>query len=221
VTNSLLKRPEGAFYSIAEEIANAVTHGIGAMLAIAGGAVIIVFAALTGDPWKIVSVSIYGATAILLFTMSTLYHALTNAKAKRVFRVFDHSTIFLLIAGTYTPFTLVSLHGSLGWTLFAIVWAAAILGVVLNMINLERFEKFSMLCYVASGWCIVFAFKSLCQCLSWPGVLLLVLGGLMYTGGIFFYNKNDAHFMHSIWHLFVLGGATLHFFCILLYVVLI
>lgn len=217
----LFTRPEGAFYSLAEEIANAVTHGIGAALAIAGCAVIIVLAALTGDPWKIVSVSIYGASTILMFTMSTLYHALTNAKAKRVFRIFDHSTIFLLIAGTYTPFTLVSLRGSLGWTIFGIVWGCSLLGIVLNMISLERFEKISMAFYVGSGWCIVLALKSLFQCLAWPGFLLLVLGGLMYTGGIYFYNKNDAQFAHSIWHLFVLAGAALHFFCILLYVVLV
>ena len=136
-------------YTLGEEIFNSVSHGAGALLAIAGCVVLIVFSAIYGGAWEVVSASFYGATLIILYTMSTLYHALTNPKAKRVFRILDHNTIFLLIAGTYTPYTLVSIRGALGWTIFGIIWGVAILGITLNSVNLEKFKKFSMICYVA------------------------------------------------------------------------
>ena len=207
------------FYTVGEEIANSVTHGLGSLLSIAGCAVIIVFAALTGDPFKIVSAAIFGAGLIIMFTMSTLYHSLTNEKAKFVFRVFDHTSIFILIAATYTPLTLVSLRGWIGWTIFGVVWGSAIVGIILNAVSVERFKVLSMVCYIASGWCVIAAIVPLIQRMESMGVALLVLGGIAYTGGLFFYRKKEIRYMHSVWHLFVLAGAVFHYFCILFYVV--
>lgn len=207
------------FYTVGEEIANAITHGLGSLLAIAGCAVIIVFAVFTQDPYKIVSASIFGAGLIIMFTMSTLYHSLTNEKAKFVFRVFDHTSIFILIAATYTPLTLVSLRGWIGWTIFGIVWGSAVVGIILNAISVERFKVLSMVCYIASGWCVVAAIVPLVRTMKPFGVILLVLGGLAYTGGLYFYKKKDVRYMHSIWHVFVLAGAIFHYFCILFYVI--
>ncbi len=206
-------------YTLGEEIANSVTHGIGALLAVAGCVILIVFAAFTGDPYKIVSASIFGASLIILFSMSTLYHSLTNPTAKYVFRIFDHTSIFILIAGTYTPLTLVTLRGVWGWSIFGIVWASAILGIVFNAISIERFKKFSMISYLASGWCIIAAIFPLIQRLDSTGVVFLVIGGVCYTGGLLFYSLNKIRYMHSIWHLFVLAGAIFHYFCILFYVI--
>lgn len=208
----------GAFYSVGEEISNSISHGIGAGMAVAGTVVLIVQA--VGDVWKVVSASIYGASMILLFTMSCLYHALTNAKAKRVLRIFDHTSIFVLIAGTYTPFTLVTLRGWIGWTLFGIVWGAAVLGITLNAVSIERFKRFSMICYIASGWCVVLAIVPMVRQLALPGLLLLFLGGIAYTAGTLFYRKKNLHYFHTIWHIFVFTGAILHYFCILFYVIL-
>ena len=207
------------FYTVGEEIANSVTHGLGSLLSIAGCAVMIVFAALTGDPFKIVSAAIFGAGLIIMFTMSTLYHSLTNEKAKFVFRVFDHTSIFILIAATYTPLTLVSLRGWIGWSIFGVVWGSAIVGIILNAVSVERFKVLSMVCYIASGWCVIAAIVPLIQRMESMGVALLVLGGIAYTGGLFFYRKKEIRYMHSVWHLFVLAGAVFHYFCILFYVV--
>ena len=213
-TDVQIKNP---FYTLGEEIGNAVTHGVGAALAIAGTVILIVHS--VGSAWSIVSASIYGASMIVLFTMSCLYHSLTNAHAKGVMRVFDHSTIFFLIAGTYTPFTLVALHGALGWTIFGIVWATAVVGTVLNCISIERFKKISMICYIASGWCVIIAIVPLVKVLAWPGTILLFMGGILYTGGTLFYRLKNVRYMHMIWHFFVLAGAIAHYFCILLYVI--
>ncbi len=205
-------------YTLGEELFNAITHGVGAALAIAGTVVLLVAA---NGPWAVVSAAIYGASMILLFTMSCLYHSLTNPKAKYVMRVFDHTTIFLLIAGTYTPFTLVSLRADetwIAWTIFGVVWGSAVVGIVLNAISIERFKKVSMICYVASGWCIVAAIRPMTRVMEPGGLLLLFLGGVMYTGGIIFYALRR-RYMHSIWHLFVMAGAILHYFCILFYVI--
>ncbi|MGI6200600.1 MAG: PAQR family membrane homeostasis protein TrhA [Christensenellales bacterium] len=205
-------------YTRGEEIFNAVSHGVGTLLSIAALVVGVVFAALYGDAWRVVSAAIYGATLIILYCMSTLYHAITNPTAKKVFRVFDHCSIFFLIAGTYTPYTLVTLRGPWGWSLFAVVWAAAILGTVLNAISIERFKKFSIVCYVAMGWVVILAVNPLLQALPMPGFWLLIGGGVVYTLGIIFYKLKNLRYAHSIWHLFVLGGSALHFFSILLYV---
>lgn len=201
-------------YTLGEEIFNSVSHGTGALLAIAGCVVLIVFSAIYGGAWEVVSASIYGATLIILYTMSTLYHALTNPKAKRVFRILDHNTIFLLIAGTYTPYTLVSIRGALGWTIFGIIWGVAILGITLNSVNLEKFKKFSMICYIAMGWAIVLAIKPLVQAIPLISTVFLLVGGVCYSIGIPFYKRKQTKYMHSIWHLFVIAGSVFHYFSI-------
>ena len=211
-------KKQGRFYTMGEEIFNAVTHGAGTLLAIAGCAVLLVFAALYGDVWAVVGSAIYGASLIVLYVMSTLYHSLTNPVAKRVFRVFDHCTIFILIAGTYTPITFVTLRGTLGWTVFGVSWGIALLGIVLNAVNLERFKWFSLISYIGMGWTIVFILKPLMAAMAAGGLTLLFLGGVFYTGGIVFYLLKKKKYMHSVWHLFVLAGSVCHYFCILLYV---
>ena len=192
-------------YSLGEEIFNSVSHGVGSLLAVAGTVVMIVVSAMRSDAWMVVSGSVYGASLIILYTMSTLYHAITNEKAKRVMRVMDHVTIFFLIAGTYTPITLVSLRGALGWVLFGLVWGAAILGIVFNSIDLEKFRKASVVCYVVMGWAIGFAIVPLIHSMPEISLIFLVLGGVVYSVGVIFYAVN----------LFTLGGSILHYFAIL------
>ena len=204
------------FYTLGEEITNSITHGVGAGMAIAGMVVLLV---QSNDVWQVVSSAIYGASMIFLFLMSCLYHALTNPTAKKVFRVFDHTSIFFLIAGTYTPFTLVTLRGWVGWTVFGVVWGVAVVGIVLNSISVERFKKISMVGYIASGWCVIAAIVPLVRRMALPGVILLILGGVFYTAGVLFYRKKVVRFMHAFWHFFVLAGAVLHYFCILFYVI--
>lgn len=215
----MLSGAETKSYTTGEEIANSITHGIGALLSIAACVLLIVFASIKGGAMRIVSVSIYGVSLIIMFTMSTLYHALTNKKAKKVFRVFDHTSIFLLIAGSYTPVALVTLEGAIGWAIFGIIWGVSVLGIVLNSISIERFRKFSMIAYITMGWCIVFAFYSLLQKMKKGGIILMLIGGLLYTIGVIFYKLKSIKYMHSIWHIFVLAGAIMHYFCIQLYVI--
>ncbi len=208
-------------YSLGEELISAISHGAGALLSVAGLIVGVVYAAIDGDPYKIVSMAVFGTTLVLLYTMSCLYRSLTKNKAKQVFRILDHCTIFLLIAGTYTPYTLVSLRGNYGWILFAVIWAAAALGVILNAVNIKKFKVFSMVCYLAMGWVIVFAFNPLLASVDTNGILLLIGGGISYTIGAVLYGVGAKRkYFHSIWHFFVLTGSILHFFSILLYVIL-
>ena len=203
--------------SFKEELINSITHGLGALLGIAGTVVAVVWAAVYGDVYSIVSAALYGAMLIILYVMSTLYHALTNQTAKKVFRIFDHCSIFLLIAGTYTPFTLCAIRGALGWTIFGIIWGMTVLGIVFNAISIEKFKVFSMICYVVMGWLIIIAFKPLMQAIGFmPGTLLLLLGGISYTVGIIFFSMKNIPYMHGVWHLFVLLGSVLHYFSILL-----
>lgn len=202
-------------YTLGEEIFNSVSHGVGALLAIAGTVVLIVISALYTDPWGVVSSAIYGGSLIILYTMSTLYHAITNEKAKHVMRVMDHVTIFLLIAGTYTPITLVPLRGTLGWVLFGFIWAAAIVGIVLNAIDLERYRKISVVCYIVMGWAIIFAIVPLIQSLSTLSLIFLLVGGILYSVGVIFYAIKKIRYFHSIWHLFTIGGSVFHYFAIL------
>lgn len=206
-------------YTLGEEIFNSVSHGIGSALSIAACVLLIVAGAKSGSALKVVCASIYGACLIILFTMSTLYHAISAPRAKKVFRVFDHVSIFILIAGSYTPISLVSIGGWIGWTMFGVVWGMAILGIVLNSINIEKFKVFSMIAYIVMGWCCVVAIKPVIAALSAPALILLVAGGIAYTLGIAFYAMTKIKYMHSIWHLFVLAGAILQYFCIQLYVV--
>ncbi|MGN0612310.1 MAG: hemolysin III family protein [Porcipelethomonas sp.] len=203
-------------YSLGEEIFNSVSHGTGGLLSIAGTAVLIVMSALHADAWAVVSSCIYGASLIVLYTMSTLYHAITNEKAKGFFRIMDHNTIFFLIAGTYTPYTLVTLRETVGWILFGIVWGAAILGIILNSIDLERFKKISLVCYVMMGWVIIFAVKPMINNLSAMPLIFLLVGGIFYTAGIVFYVIKKVRYFHSVWHLFTVAGSVFHYFSVLM-----
>lgn len=210
----------GPVYSLAEELISSISHGVGTLLAVAALVVGVVMAAVYSDAWCVVSMAVYGATLVILYSMSTIYHGLKPNRGKRVFRILDHCSIFLLIAGTYTPLTLVTLRGTLGWIYFGVAWGAAILGIVLNAVNLSRFKVFSMICYIAMGWVIVFAVKPLMENMQTGGLILLGTGGLAYTLGAVLYGVGKkVKYVHSIWHLFVLAGSILHYFCILLYVV--
>ena len=206
-------------YTLGEEIFNAVSHGIGALLSIAGMIILIVIAARNHDPWAVVASSIYGASLIVLYSMSTLYHAIDSSRAKAFFRVMDHNTIFFLIAGTYTPVTLVPLRGWLGWVLFGIVWGAAIIGIILNSIDLEKFRKPSVVCYIAMGWVIIFAVKPLMDAMNSTSLWLLIGGGVFYTVGVIFYAIKKVRYFHSIWHIFTLLGSVCHYFSILLAII--
>lgn len=207
------------FYSRGEEIANSVTHGIGVVLSIAGLAVLTAFATLLGNVWHIVSVSIYGATQILLYAASTLYHSIPIPSAKKVLRRIDHTAIFLLIAGTYTPFTLVNLRGPWGWSLLGIVWALAFIGIVLQGFLLHQKAIWNALVYIAMGWVVVVGVKPLLHALPSGGLLLLLAGGLAYSGGAVFYVWKRIPYNHAIWHLFVLLGSVFHYFAVLFYVI--
>lgn len=204
-------------YTIGEEIANAILHGIGALLSILGLCILLLLSSKLNNPLLTISSIIYPITMFLMYFSSTMYHSLTNAKAKKLFRTLDHCAIFLLIAGTYTPFTLVTLKGYVGYSLFAIIWVFAIIGVVLNAIDVKKYSKLSLICYVVMGWAVVFAMKPLVANLELGGLLLLILGGIFYTGGVAFYvSKNK--YMHTIWHVFVLLGSIAHYFSVLFYV---
>lgn len=205
-------------YTVGEEICSAVSHGIGAGLSVAALVTMVVRAVHSGDMYAIVAAAIFGASLVILYTMSTLYHALTPDKAKKVFRIFDHATIFLLIAGTYTPYLLVIMRGTVGWVLLCILWALTAIGIVFDAIMLERFHKVEMVLYVAMGWCIVVASKTLIASLAPGGLALLLAGGVLYTIGIIFYSLKKVRYMHSVWHLFVLAGSILHYFSVYLYV---
>ena len=207
-----------AEYRLGDILANAITHGVGAAFALTG-AVYLIVASTRGDAWVIVSCSIYGATLILVYLCSTLYHSLVRTRARHVFHVLDHSAIYLLIAGTYTPFTLVSMRGAVGWTLLGVVWALAIAGVVFKSLALGRFPAASATVYLLMGWCVVFALRPLLHAISWHGMMWLAAGGLAYTLGIVFFANDRLHFFHALWHVFVMAGSVAHYFAVLLYVV--
>ncbi len=197
---------------------NSITHLVGAALALAGLVVLVVFSALQGDIWKIVSFSIYGTSLFLLYTLSTLYHSL-RGRAKQVFMKLDHVAIYLLIAGTYTPLTLITLRGTWGWSLFGIVWGLAVIGIVVDTLHQQGSRSIQMVIYLLMGWLIVVALYPLVQVIHTGGLVLLLLGGLFYSGGIVFYAL-DEHIKHAhgIWHLFVLAGSISHYLIMLLYV---
>ena len=198
---------------------NSISHLIGAALAFVGLVLLVVMAALQGDPWKIVSFSIYGTTLLLLYTFSALYHSL-HGKAKKVFRKFDHLSIYLLIAGTYTPFTLVTLRGGWGWSIFGAIWCLAILGILLDSLSQKGQRVLPVIIYIFMGWFILIALKPLLQTLPLMGFAWLLLGGVFYTIGVVFYALDDrVHHFHGIWHLFVLAGSLSHYFTVLFYVV--
>jgi hemolysin III len=197
---------------------NGISHLVGAALALIGMVILVVFAAEQGDPWKVVSFSIYGASLFLLYTLSTLYHSL-RGPAKKIFMKLDHVAIYLLIAGTYTPFTLVTLRGAWGWTLFVIIWGLAIVGIIVDSRHKEGSRAIQMAIYLLMGWLILVAMYPLIQSLPVGALILLVLGGVFYTGGIAFYALDGRmKHAHGIWHLFVLAGSIAHFLAVLLYI---
>ncbi len=197
---------------------NGISHLIGAALSLAGMVVLVVFAAMQGDPWKIVSFSIYGTTLFLLYTLSTLYHSL-RGRAKEIFRKLDHVAIYLLIAGTYTPFTLITLRGTWGWSLFGIIWGLAVLGIVVDSLHSKGSRALQMGIYLLMGWLILVAMYPLVQALPRGALVLLVLGGVLYTGGTVFYGLDGKmKHAHGIWHLFVLAGSISHYLAVLIYV---
>ncbi|CAE78616.1 hemolysin III family protein [Bdellovibrio bacteriovorus] len=198
---------------------NSITHLVGAALSVAGTSVLITLATVTGDIWKIVATSVYGGMLVLLYTISTLYHSF-QGRSKQIFQKLDHIAIYLLIAGTYTPFTLITLRGPWGWWLFGINWTLALVGITYELTLSHRTRVPSMIIYVLMGWLVVVAMKPLTAALPSAGIFWLALGGLLYTGGIgfFLYDEKVKHF-HGIWHLFVLGGSACQYFCILFYLI--
>ncbi|MFP4127886.1 MAG: PAQR family membrane homeostasis protein TrhA [Desulfonatronovibrio sp.] len=214
MTDSLLPH-----YSRNEEIANCVTHGLGLVFSVAGLAVLAVLSGMLGSAWHIVSCSIYGLTLVLLYTASTLYHSVRNPRKKQLCRIFDHSAIFLLIAGTYTPFTLVNLRGPWGWTLFGFIWGLAILGIIVSSVSRCRCRTVSMILYVGMGWVIIVAIKPLLGSVQLGGLLFLMIGGLFYTSGLAFYAWKRLKYHHALWHVMVLFGSAFHFLAVLFYVI--
>lgn len=197
--------------SLGEEIANAVSHGVGAGLAIAGTVLLIIKAATKGSAIDVVSGTLFGSSLIILYLFSCIYHSLAQNAGKRVFQIFDHCSIFLLIWGTYIPVCLSLFRNALGWVVFGIIGVLSILGIVFNSIDLKKWHKASVLLYLLMGWLVIFTFKPIISRVNFVGILLLLLGGISYTLGVIFY-KSKRKYMHFIWHLFVLEGSILHFF---------
>ena len=205
-------------YSLGEEIANSITHGLGALAGIAALVLLVVPSAQMGDPWRIVAFSVYGASLVALYLASTLYHSIPNARARQWLKRVDHAAIYVFIAGTYTPVTLVLISGWLGWTLFGIVWGVTIAGVSLKFLFIDRFERIFLAGYVAMGWVGIFAFPHLWRVLSPAAMAWLIGGGLAYTVGVAFYKWERLRFNHAIWHLWVIAGSVCHFFLLYFHV---
>jgi hemolysin III len=205
-------------YKLGDILANAITHGIGAVFAVAGAAYLIAVSTY-GTARLVVSCSVFSGTLVLVYICSTLYHSLVRTRARHVFHVLDHSSIYLLIAGTYTPFTLISLRGPVGWLLFGVEWSLAVAGVVVKSFAVDRFEVASALVYLFQGWFIVVAVVPLLHAIGWHGLMWLGAGGLAYTLGIVFFALDRLRYFHATWHLFVLAGSVAHYFAILYYVV--
>lgn len=216
----LRKRPLSkiGFYSNREERLNSLTHGIGTVLAVMGMIVLIVLAALYGDVWRVVSFTIYGICLVCLYLASTLYHGVQQPRAKRIFRRLDHSAIYLLIAGTYTPFLMVVMRGTIGWFLLTIVWTMALLGIAFKVVFIGRYEKLATVGYLLMGWMCLLALREMVSTFPPWGLVGLFAGGVVYTVGVIFFVWERIPYNHAIWHLFVLGGSTVHFFTILLFV---
>ena len=209
----------GGRYSMGEEIANSVTHGLGFLLSVAACSVLVVLAAQRGTAWHVTSVAIFGASLMLLYAASTIYHALTHKKAKRIFKFLDYSAIYVLIAGSYTPFTLVTLRGGWGWSLFGMAWGLAIAGAVIEVVTRRRYKAVSLAFYLGMGWLLAIAIKPLFSSLETPSLLLLLAGGLAYTGGSVLYAKGSFPYHHAVWHVLVLIGSACHFLAVYLTVI--
>ena len=217
-TNKKAKKPFPQFYTINEEIANSITHGIGTGLSVAGLTLLVVLATLYGDKWQIISFSIYGTTLIILYLASTLYHSFQHPPVKRVFRIIDHAAIYLVIAGTYTPFLLVKMRHIWGWTWLVIIWTLALLGVVYKTFFINRFEILAVVSYALMGWMGLIILQELLTTVAIGSMIWLGVGGAFYTIGIIFYAWDKIPYNHTIWHLFVLSGSACHYFAILLYI---
>jgi len=205
-------------YSLREEVASSVAHGLGVVLSITALIILTTLAARSGDTWRVVSFAVYGSTLIIMYLSSVLYHSFQEPGIKKVLRYLDHSAIYLLIAGTYTPFTLVNLRGPWGWTLFGLIWGLAALGVLMTVLGVGGSRILASLVYIGMGWLVVVAIKPLLDVIPTGGIAWLVAGGLFYTFGVVFYVWKGLPFNHAIWHLFVLGGSVCHFFAVLFYV---
>jgi hemolysin III len=203
--------------SLREEIANSISHGLGLLLALVALPVLVLAAIEAGSVRFLVGVSVFGGTMVLLYLASTLYHSITHETAKQIFRVFDHTAIFLLIAGSYTPFSLGVLRGPWGWSMLAIVWTLAIIGIILKINRRTRHSRISIVLYVIMGWLAVIAIKPIVMLIPLPGILLIFAGGVAYTGGLAFFAAQRIRYNHFIWHLFVIAGTTCHFFAVLWY----
>jgi len=201
-----------------EEVANGVTHGIGTMLSIAGLTLLVALASMKGDAWRIVSFSVYGGSLVMLYLASTLYHSIQSPRLKRHFQKLDHASIFLLIAGTYTPFTLVNMRGPWGWVLFGLTWSVAAFGVAMKTLCIDRYKASSVVLYIAMGWIGLIALKPALSFIPLGGIGWMLAGGLLYTSGVVFYAWERLPFNHTVWHLFVLGGSVCHFFGVLFFV---
>ncbi len=206
-------------YTKGEEIANSVTHGVGALISIAGLVLLVVFSALYGNAWHVVSSSVYGSSLLILYLSSTLYHSIQGRRVKSFFRILDHSSIYILIAGTYTPFTLVSLNGPWGWSLFGMIWGLAVAGIIFKVFFINRFGVLSVIIYVLMGWMIVIAIRPVVDAVPMGGLALIVAGGLCYTSGLVFYAWKKLKYAHMIWHLFVIAGSVFHYFAVMFYVI--
>ncbi|MBI4911844.1 MAG: hemolysin III family protein [Acidobacteria bacterium] len=202
-----------------EELANAITHGLGAALAVAGLVLLVVFASLRGTARHIVGAALFGSSMVLLYVMSTLYHSFRGPRVKKVFRILDHSSIYVLIAGTYTPLCLATIRGAWGWSLFGVIWGLAVLGITFKAIFIHRWEWLSLAVYLLMGWLVVIAILPLWRAMPAPGLAWLFGGGLFYTGGAVFYAWRRLPYHHALWHLCVIGGTACHFACVLGWVI--
>lgn len=201
-----------------EELANGITHGIGLVMSVVGLVTLVVLAILRGNAWHIAGCATYGVTLVLLYAASTLYHTFRGPRLKRILKILDHAAIYLLIAGTYTPFTLVNLRGFWGWVLFALVWGLCVFGIVWKLFQAERFKIISTLLYVAMGWLALIAVKPLLAAVPLSGIVLLIAGGLFYTVGVLFFALKRMPYNHAIWHVFVMAGSVCHYFAVMFYV---
>jgi len=213
-----MEKKEVTFYDPKEEKLNVISHGIGLLLSIAALVLLVVYASKYGSVWHIVSFSIYGASLIVLYSASTFYHYVQNPKLRYKLNIFDHAAIYVLIAGTYTPFTLVVLKSWVGWTIFGVAWGLAILGIVLKLFFIGRFDKISTIAYVLMGWLIIFAIKPLVTNLPFEGLMWLLSGGISYTVGAILYSIKGIKYNHAIFHIFVLLGSFSHFMAVFFYV---
>lgn len=217
-SSTQLPENEHAPYSVAEEIANAVSHGIGALLSVAGLTLLVFWATIEGDVSRIASFAIYGASLVILFLASTLYHAIAHSKTKKVLKTLDHCAIYLLIAGTYTPLMAVTLQGTLGYSMLGLIWSLAIIGIWFKIKFGTQYKVVSLITYLGMGFISLFVIHHLYQALSLGGTILLAVGGAVYASGVYFYVQKKIPFNHAIWHVFVLGGASCHFFMMVHYV---